>query len=201
MRRTITGMGVAAFILSIAALAQNGLQGLASGLYSGAEIFISLFPLLIVAFIVAGLISDLIPEELVSRWMGQEAGWKGPFFGALAGALVPGGPFFFYPLMASLIISGAEIGTMMSFVAAKTLWSVGRIPLEIALVGTELTLIRLIITFVFPVIIGALVNNLFSGFTDKIRNDVKKLKGQNLDNDMNHNTKNAYNHRSSDKDA
>lgn len=179
MRKTLLGMSIAAFILCVIAVFQGGITHLTQGVFQGIELLARLLPILIIAFFVAGLISVLISEEMVSKWLGKEAGWKGPLFGALAGALVPGGPFFFYPLMATLIISGAEVGTLMSFVAAKTIWSVGRIPLEVALVGTELTFIRLAITFIFPVVVGILVNTFLPSFTGKIRSDVESLQAHN----------------------
>ena len=112
---------------------------------------------------------------MVTRWLGEGAGWKGPFLGTLMGALVPGGPFFFYPLMATLIVSGANIGTMISFVAAKTLWYVGRVPIEIAFVGVKTTLVRILITFAIPIVAGAAVNFLLPGYAEKIREEVLQL--------------------------
>jgi len=50
-------------------------------------------------------------KNTVTQWLGEKVGWKGPFWGTLLGALVSGGPFFFYPLMATLSVSGANIGT------------------------------------------------------------------------------------------
>lgn len=91
------------------------------------------------------------------------------------GAMVPGGPFFFYPLMATLIVSGANIGTMISFVAAKTLWYVGRIPIEIAFVGVKITVVRVLLTFAIPIVAGAAVNFLLPGYAEKIRLEVEQL--------------------------
>jgi uncharacterized protein len=112
---------------------------------------------------------------VVSKWLGKEAGWKGPFLGSLLGALVPGGPFFFYPLMATLTLSGANVGTMVSFVAAKTLWNVTRLPIEIAFVGVEITVIRFLLTFPIPVIAGTFVDLFLPTLADAIRQDIKLL--------------------------
>ncbi|UMZ74659.1 permease [Natranaerofaba carboxydovora] len=179
MNTTIKGMAIAAIILSTTALFRGGFELFLDGILVGAGMLIRIIPLLVVAFAVAGLIAVLINEEKVSRWLGKEAGWKGPFFGALAGALVPGGPFFFYPMMATLLLSGAEIGTLISFVAAKTIWSVGRIPMEIAFVGTELTILRLAVTFIFPILVGMIINTFFSGMTEKIKSDVENTQLKN----------------------
>ncbi len=136
---------------------------------------VDIFPILVAAFAVAGLVSVLINKDSVSKWLGTEAGWKGPFYGTVIGAMVPGGPFFFYPLMATLVMSGASVGTMISFVAAKTLWNIGRLPIEIAFVGVELTVIRFLVTVAFPVLAGTFVNTFFPTLAGKIKEDIQRL--------------------------
>ncbi len=178
MKKTIMGMAAVALVLALIAWNQGGFTLVQQGLLGGGQTLLRMFPLLIVAFSVAGLVSVLIPQKMVSTWLGQEAGWKGPFLGSLLGALVPGGPFFFYPLMATLIIRGANIGTMISFVAAKTLWNVTRTPVEIAFVGLELTIIRFLVTFAIPILAGAAVDAFLPGVAGRIREDVERLQQQ-----------------------
>ena len=175
MNKTLTGMLILTGILFVYAFLTGGGSLIGRALYVGATTFISIIPILIVAFLLAGLISTLLSKEMASKWLGREAGWKGPFFGALMGALVPGGPFFFYPLMATLLTSGANLGTMLSFVASKSLWNVARVPIEVAFVGVELTLIRFLVTFLIPVLVGSGVNVFLPGYTEKIREDIRTL--------------------------
>lgn len=172
-------MAIVATLLVIAAYFRGGLSQVAQGFMMSGQKLLEVMPLVVIAFIVAGLVSVSIPKTIVSRWLGPEAGWKGPFLGSLVGAMVPGGPFFFYPLMATLTLAGANVGTMISFVAAKTLWNFTRIPLEIAFVGLELTLIRFIITFPIPILAGAAVNVFLPGIAEKIREDIRRLQKKN----------------------
>ncbi len=51
----------------------------------------------------------------------------------------------------------------------------GRIPIEIAFVGLEVTAIRFLITFAIPVAAGTAVDTFLPRFADKIREDVKQL--------------------------
>lgn len=180
MNATTLGMATVAFILALVAFSQGGISLVSKGFLAGGQTLLGVFPLLIIAFVVAGLVSVLISKKMVSKWLGREAGWKGPFWGLVMGAMVPGGPFFFYPLMATLIASGASVGTMISFVAAKTLWNVGRIPIEIAFVGVEITLIRFLITSPIPVLAGGAVDILLPKFADKVREEVeqRQVKGK-----------------------
>ncbi len=175
MNKTTLGMALAALVLIIIAFLKGGLTLVVRGFTAGGKTLLEVFPLIIIAFVLAGSVSTLISKEMVTKWLGKEAGWKGPFFGSIMGALVPGGPFFFYPLMATLIVSGANIGTMISFVAAKTLWYIGRVPIEIAFVGTRTTIVRFLITFAIPILAGAAVNTFLPGYADKIRAEVEEL--------------------------
>lgn len=175
MQKTTTGMGVAALVLGIMALIQGGWEGLAGGLLLSGKMLIQVAPLLLLAFATAGLISVLVSKETVSRWLGREAGFKGLLLGGLAGALVPGGPYVFFPLTATFLVSGAEIGTAVTFVTAKNLWTLSRLPIEVALMGPQITFIRYIITFIFPIVLGLVANIFFSKFTEKIRIGIKEL--------------------------
>ncbi|KUO51947.1 MAG: hypothetical protein APF76_06850 [Desulfitibacter sp. BRH_c19] len=80
---------------------------------------LEVLPLIITAFLLAGMIQVLITKETINKWLGKDAGIKDIFLGAIAGALMPGGPYAFYPIAASFLISGAEIGTVLAFVVLR----------------------------------------------------------------------------------
>ena len=118
-------------------------------------------PLLVFAFIAAGMIPVLLPPELVARWVGQESGMRGIMLGTLAGGLTPGGPFVSLPVAAGLLKSGASIGTMVAFLTGWSLIALSRLPMELAILGWKLTLIRIACTFFFAPIAGLLAQALF----------------------------------------
>ncbi len=177
MLRIYIIMGIACLGLGALAIVQGGWQHLFSGLIYGGKMLVNLFPLLLLAFVSAGLISVLSSEVVVSRWLGKESGLKGIMLGGVAGALVPGGPFIFFPLAATFLVSGAEIGTVISFVTAKNLWTFTRLPIEIALLGTKITFFRYAITFIFPIIAGLAANFFLQSYTNKIRDEIRQLQG------------------------
>jgi uncharacterized membrane protein YraQ (UPF0718 family) len=114
--------------------------------------------LLALGFVLAGLVQVLIPRDLITRWLGDEAGIRGVLIGCLVGGLVPGSPYATFPLVASLYHAGASLGAIVGFVSAWALWSVSRLPLEIALIGPRPALIRYAATFVVPPIAGLLAH-------------------------------------------
>ena len=46
------------------------------------------------------------------------------------------------PVAAGLLRSGAGVGTMVAFLTGWSLWAVGRIPMEVGVLGWKFTLIR-----------------------------------------------------------
>ena len=112
--------------------------------------------LLLLGFLVAGLAQVLIPRDLITRWLGIQAGVKGILIGCVIGGLVPGAPYATFPLVAALYRAGASLGAVVGFVCAWSLWSVSRLPVEIALIDAKPALVRYGITFVVPPIAGLL---------------------------------------------
>lgn len=110
--------------------------------------------LLILGFILAGLVQVLIPKELITRWLGDEAGIMGILIGCVVGGLVPGAPYATFPLVASLYQAGASIGAVVGFVSAWALWSVSRLPIEMALIDPRPALIRYGVTCIVPPLAG-----------------------------------------------
>lgn len=141
------------------------------GAISATNTILSVLPLLIAAFLVAGLIQALITQDLVTNWLGTKSGWRGIFLAGLGGAITPGGPYVYYPIAAVLLESGASIGVLVTYIAAKNLWSLTRFPFEISLLGPYLTSARILVTFVIPPLLGILADILFGNQIERIRED------------------------------
>jgi uncharacterized membrane protein YraQ (UPF0718 family) len=167
-RTTLVLTGVA---LTLAGLAwQQGGPDLAlAGLVQGTRILLSVVPLLVAAFLIAGLIQTLVTQEAVTHWLGAGSGWRGIALACIGGALIPGGPYVYYPIAAALLHAGAGLGVLVAFVTAKNLWSVTRLPLEFALLGSQLTLVRFAVTLVVPPLMGLLAEALFGRHVERIR--------------------------------
>ena len=175
MTKTIIGMTSAAFLLAVLALIRGGWLLVWQGLCIGMQTAIQVLPLLVAAFSVAGLISVLISSDQIERWLGRGSGLRGIILAAAAGALVPGGPYVYFPLAATFLCAGAEIGTAIAFVTAKNLWTLTRLPMEMALLTPEITFIRYLSTLVFPILLGLAANYLFSARTQAVRNGIYAL--------------------------
>jgi len=129
-----------------------------AGLLAGGRTLWRNLPILLLGFVIAGLVQVLVPKELISRWLGVQAGVKGVLIACVAGGLVPGAPYAVFPLVAALYHAGAGLGAVVGFVSAWSLWSVSRLPVEMALIDSKAALVRYGITFVVPPLAGMLAN-------------------------------------------
>ena len=162
-------LGIVSLALALTAYRQQGMLLVLDGLGYGLGILWTTLPLLIAAFLTAGLIQALIKEQTVKYWLGSQSGWRGLLLACLAGALIPGGPYVYYPIAAALLKTGAGLGVLVAFISAKNLWSISRIPLEVALLGTQITFTRYLITLIVPPLLGYLAEMFFGKMIERIR--------------------------------
>ena len=170
---TLALLVVVALLLAWMTWSQGGLDAVLNGLGRGASTLWSVTLLLAAAFLMAGLTQALVSTEFIDRWLGAQSGWRGILLAGLAGALIPGGPYVYYPIAGALLQAGAGLGVLMAFVIAKNLWSVTRLPMELALLGPRLTIIRYLLTFLVPPILGFLAEALFGRHLSKLREAVQ----------------------------
>jgi len=154
-------MALLALILSVLAYYKGEGQHI-SGLQAALKMTIQVLPLLIFAFIIAGMVQVLLPREMVSKWIGAESGFRGILIGTVAGGFSPGGPYVSLPIAIGLLRAGAGVGTMVAYLTGWSLWAIGRIPLELGILGWKLTIIRLVCTFFFPPIAGLIAQLIFA---------------------------------------
>ncbi len=142
-----------ALIFSLMAYSKGQhIQGFKAGYLMTAQTL----PLLLFAFLMAGMVQVLLPPDIVSKWIGEGSGFRGILLGTVAGACTPGGPYVSLPIVAGLLRSGAGTGTMVAFMTGWSLWSFNRLPMEVALIGWRLTLIRFLSVLIFPPMAGLL---------------------------------------------
>ena len=170
-RTTLVLTAVALALVGVA-WAQGGPGLAASGLLQGGRTLLRTLPLLVFAFLTAGLVQTLVTQQAITRWLGAESGWRGILLACLGGALMPGGPYVYYPIAAALFKAGAGLGVLVAFVSAKNLWSVSRLPVELALLGPRLTLARFLSTLILPPVLGLLAELFFGKYVERIRQGV-----------------------------
>ncbi len=137
-----------------------------AGLQEGVKALWDEAPLLSLALLLGLLIDQIIqwfllPKTIIHRLRLQK-GWRATGWSCLAGALFPAGPYAYYPVAGALMRSGTDPGLLVAFIAAKNLWAVTRLPLELALLGPRLTFTRIAVTFFMPPLLGVLAGSIFT---------------------------------------
>jgi uncharacterized membrane protein YraQ (UPF0718 family) len=147
----LLGLVLAAAGLALARDASLPLQGLRASwrLVQGVWIELAL------GFVLAGLLEVLIPQPTLAAWLGNAHLGRGILAGTVAGLLIPGGPYVFFPVAAGLFQKGAAAGALIALLTAKTLVSpIRMLTYEAPLLGWPLTLARLLPALLVPPVLG-----------------------------------------------
>ncbi len=125
------------------------------GLWDGLKMLGTILPILVVAFIMAGMVEKILPRDLLAQILGPASGFQGLAIGTLAGAIMPGGPFILFPIMAALLKAGAGVGPLVAFLSSWALIGFHRLLIyEAPIMGWQFALVRLAASVIFPIIIG-----------------------------------------------
>ena len=113
----------------------------------------------------AGLVDVLIPSATMVRWLGAESEGRGILIGWVVGLIIPGGPYVFFPIAATLFRQGAAPAALLTLIAAKTLVSpIRMLTYEAPLLGWPLTLARFIPGVLLPPVMGLIGQWLYNRF-------------------------------------
>ncbi len=155
-------MFTAAAVFGVFVLHSHGMQRALDGLSSGGQLLLATLPKMIFAFAVAGLIQVVIPADLVSQWIGEGSGMRGLLIGTAAGTFTPGGPFMHFPIVASLLNSGAGAGPIIAYLTAWSLLGVHRLIIwEVPILGLEISLVRFVASLALPPVVGLVGGYMF----------------------------------------
>lgn len=162
-------MFTATVVCGVFVLHHHGAQRALDGLSSGGHLLMATLPKMVFAFAVAGLIQVLVPADLISQWIGEGSGVRGLLIGTAAGTLTPGGPFMHFPIVASLLHSGAGAGPIIAYLTAWSLLGLHRLIIwEIPLLGFEISVVRFAVSLVLPPVVGLVGGYVFHHLPGKI---------------------------------
>jgi uncharacterized membrane protein YraQ (UPF0718 family) len=150
---------LAALMLAVAARKRDG--SLRRGLELSWITVKRTIPLMIVAFAIVGFVEELAPQEIVRAWIGPGSGIQGIFIGELAGALLPGGPYVVFPLIAAVYQAGAGIGPTLAMITSWAGLALLSASFELPFLGWRFTAIRLGLASIVPLIVGLVAMLLF----------------------------------------
>ena len=133
------------------------------GLLIGAKSFRTYLLILVLAFFVAGMLQVALPASLMRSWLGAEAGWRGIVIGSFAGMFVAAAPYAALPIFASILQSGAGIGTAVALLTSYHLLNFSKLPFELAILGPRFTWAHYTLVFFMPLLAGFIAHVAFGG--------------------------------------
>jgi len=116
--------------------------------------------------VIIGLFSVWVSNETVVKYIGRSSGIKGIFFSIVLGMLPTGPIYIAFPLAVALLKKGAKISNIIIFISA---WACIKLPqelIEIQFLGIEFTFLRLVLTIIFVVLMGIIIEKIII-FTDR----------------------------------
>jgi uncharacterized membrane protein YraQ (UPF0718 family) len=113
-----------------------------------------LLPILLLAVLFAACVEVLLPGDLIGRWLGESSGLRGIAIAWLAGILTPGGGPIGLTLVAAVVRQGASMPVVLTYLVSLATLSLIRMPLEVAILGGRLTLLRVLFCLLLPPLVG-----------------------------------------------
>ncbi|MFB0558750.1 MAG: hypothetical protein ACETVY_06510 [Candidatus Bathyarchaeia archaeon] len=127
---------------------------------TGARSLVRISLLLLSGIFLGSFVGTYLPRGLVSGLLGRESGFIGIILGSVFGAVMPGGPYVLFPIVAALFSSGAAIPSLIAMIFAWQCISLTRIPTDLgylaAVEGQRLIWLRVLIGIPIPILAGVL---------------------------------------------
>ncbi|MEM0950128.1 MAG: hypothetical protein AAGK37_22230 [Pseudomonadota bacterium] len=118
-------------------------------------------PRILVALLGAGFFAELLPEQQVRALLGRDAGLLAVGLAILLGPLTPGGAFVSFAIAAAALKAGAAPVPAIAYVTSWALFSTTKIfAYELAFMGRQLTLTRILVSLPVPFVVAALAAQL-----------------------------------------
>jgi len=155
----ITGYGILFIGLLGALIFYTWLQGAQTFSLAWKNSFkqlLSVAPILIMAIIMAAFVETILPQDFVKNWLSEESGLRGILLAWGAGIITPGGGIVGMPLVATLYKAGASLPVLMTYLTSLVTLSFIRIPIEAGFYGWKITLLRVGVSLILPLIAGGL---------------------------------------------
>ncbi len=135
------------------------------------DFFVEMILILPAVMVLMGLFNVFVPNEMVVKYLGKSAGIKGVLLGILLGALPTGPLYVAFPMASALLKKGAKISSIIAFLSA---WACIKIPqemVELQFLGAKFMALRLILTIIFVVVMGLVIELLIAQSNRKLKKD------------------------------
>lgn len=152
------GLAIGAMMLCYA---WGGVQTVREALVHAVGLLATVLPQLAGGVLIGGLAQQLLGKDKIAALLGAQSGLRGLAIATAAGALTPGGPYMTFPIVVALWKAGAELGALVTYVVAWSLFGFSRLIVwELPLMGLDFTSARILVSLPLPLIAGLLARRL-----------------------------------------
>jgi len=124
------------------------------------DFFTEMVLILPAVMVILGLFAVWVPKDIIMKYLGKTSGVKGVFLAITLGALPTGPLYIAFPMAAALLNKGARVSNVIIFLSA---WACIKLPqemVELQFLGVQFMFSRLILTIVFVIIMGLLIEQI-----------------------------------------
>ena len=151
--RTMIAMTALMVAAGVACWMLRGRDAFFESFGSDLETFLDILPKLALAYVTAALVQILVPREFVTRWLGDNSGFKGVAIATGVGVITPGGPMMSFPIVSAMSNAGTARGALIAYLTSwETLGFQRILAWEFPLMGVEYSMIRTIASIPLPFI-------------------------------------------------
>jgi len=140
-------------IVSFSKSKEKTLQGLRMAIKS----FVKMMPYIIIIVLFIGIMQGFFSKEIITQYLGKSSGFSGVIFAGIVGAILYIPSLISFPLVASLIESGASIMVAAAFITTLTMVGFITLPLEIKVLGKKLAILRNLFSFIIALMIAVIM--------------------------------------------
>ncbi len=116
--------------------------------------FFGMLPMVLIIVVLIGILLGFVTPQVIQNLVGEESGWAGILTAMLIGSLMHIPAIMAFPLAASLLESGAAVGTVAGFITSLTMIGAVTFPLEAREMGLKFTVLRNGLGFLFALAIA-----------------------------------------------
>lgn len=123
--------------------------------------FVKILPVFLIMLILVSVVLYLIPENTILEYLGTENVFSSFAFAVLIGSVVIIPGFIAFPLCGILLETGVPYMVLSAFTTTLMMVGILTFPVERAYLGTTVTIIRNMISFVIALIVATITGIVF----------------------------------------
>jgi len=154
----INGIVIAAWLFLFFKNRRQGIEAVKIG----GRTVAGMLPLILIIICFIGLFTAFVNPADIAAYFGDRSGWQGFLIVAVISSFLQIPGIIAFPIAATLYQSGVSAGVVAVFACASTMSSVFTLPLEMKFLGRKLPFLRIGLTFVVCLVVGALTGLIYN---------------------------------------